>query len=304
MVRLAKLRELTLRAPPQPGRPPHLSAASGLVRVGEFLYIVADDENHLGVFPAAGDAPGDLARMFPGELPDAPEARKAAKHDLEALVLLPSIAGYPAGALLALGSGSRPNRRTGALLALDTRGAVVGDARLIDLSGVMAALHQRLGKVNIEGAVVLGDRLVLLQRGNHPHGRNALAGVSLAAVLQPAESAADGDWPMDIRDVDLGTIDGIPLCFTDGAALPDGSVVFTAVAEDATDSYEDGPCVGAAIGVLSADGHVCFLERLDPPHKIEGVEARVDGGILRLLLVTDADDAGIPAALYSAEIPG
>ena len=109
---------------------------------------------------------------------------------------------------------------------------------------------------------------------------------------------------MDIRDVDLGAIDGIPLCFTDGAALPDGSLVFTAVAEAATDSYEDGPCVGAALGVAGADGKLRFLERLDPPHKIEGVDARVDGGILRLLLVTDADDASIPAVLYATEIPG
>lgn len=307
MLSLTKVRELTLRAPPEPRRPCHLSAASGLVRVGAFLYVVADDEYHLGVFPAAGDAPGELIRMLPGALPDAPEPRKAAKPDLEALTLLPSMPGYPAGALLALGSGSRRNRRTGALLALDARGAVMGDAHLIDLSGVIAALHERLGKVNIEGAVVPDkqlERLLLLQRGNHPHSRNALVGVSLAAVLQRPESAPGAGCPMDIRDVDLGTIDGIPLCFTDGAALPDGSLVFTAIAEAATDSYEDGPCVGAAIGVAGSDGTLRFLQRLDQPHKIEGVDAHVDGDILRLLLVTDADDAGIPAMLYTTEIPG
>jgi len=45
------------------------------------------------------------------------------------------------------------------------------------------------------------------------------------------------------------------------------------------------------------------LYRLDAPHKVEGVEAGVEGGRVRLLLVTDADDAAIPASLYSTEIP-
>ncbi len=304
MLRLTKIRDLTLRAPSGPGRPAHVSAASGLVRTGDFLYVIADDENHLGIFPAVGDAAGELIRLFPGGLPDAPEQRKAAKPDLEALTLLPPMPGYPAGALLALGSGSRRNRRSGALLALDAGGAISGDARLVDLAGIVAALRLRLGRLNIEGAIVRGERLELLQRGNHPGTGNALAGVSLAAVLQAAGSATVAPWVPDIRDVDLGAIDGVPLCFTDGAALPDGSILFTAVAENSATSYEDGPCVGAAIGVVASDGMPRCLERLDQPHKIEGVDARVEGDTLRLLLVTDADDALLPAALYSAELPG
>lgn len=57
---LALLRELTLSRAPQAGRALHLSAASGLVCCGEWLYVIADDENHLGVFPLADHAaPGD-----------------------------------------------------------------------------------------------------------------------------------------------------------------------------------------------------------------------------------------------------
>lgn len=71
MLRLTKLRELTLPMPPQADRPRHLSAASGLVGVGEFLYVVADDENHLGVFSAAGDA-GIPAVLSSVEIPGYP----------------------------------------------------------------------------------------------------------------------------------------------------------------------------------------------------------------------------------------
>ncbi len=69
--------------------------------------------------------------------------------------------------------------------------------------------------------------------------------------------------PSAIDLVDLGQIDGVPLSFTDGAGLPDGGMVFTAVAEDTEDTYNDGACLGAAIGVAARDGRVRFIERLD-----------------------------------------
>ncbi len=55
----------------------HLSAASGLVRVGERLYVVADDEVHLGVFDSSAmHAPGALLRLLEGDLPHDKGARK------------------------------------------------------------------------------------------------------------------------------------------------------------------------------------------------------------------------------------
>jgi len=44
--------------------------------------------------------PGRLHRLFEGELPDKPKARKTAKPDLEALARLPAFHGCPHGALL------------------------------------------------------------------------------------------------------------------------------------------------------------------------------------------------------------
>ena len=77
-IHVAKLRELDLSSSTQPGRPSFLTAASGLAVIGEHLYVVADDELSLGVFPRKGNAAGDLIRLLPGELPRKPKARKRA----------------------------------------------------------------------------------------------------------------------------------------------------------------------------------------------------------------------------------
>lgn len=305
MIRLTPLRELTLTAPSRPGRPPFLSAASGLVEIGPFLYVVADDELLLGRFPAHGAALGELLRLRPGELPDAPADRKARKPDFEALVRLPSVDG--AGAtLLALGSGSTSNRNAAALISLAADGRAMGAPRSIDLSGLYRELAPRFDTLNIEGALVAGDELVLMQRGNRRQPQCACIHLPLAAILAALASANSlgNATPNAIRTYDLGTIDGAPLCFSDGAALPDGGIVFTAIAEAADSSYDDGPCRGAAIGVIDVAGALRFLERVDPGYKIEGVSARVDGTRLRLQLVTDADDANAPAQLLSAQIDG
>ena len=107
--------------------------------------------------------------------------------------------------------------------------------------------------------------------------------------------------PFAIDDFDLGDVDGVPFSFTDGAALSDGRIVFSAVAEDTENSYEDGRCVGAALGVIDR-GRLAFVRTLDRPHKIEGLNGRLDGNSIELLLVTDDDDPAIPAGLFSATL--
>src|SRR5262245_37419876 len=113
MLKPTLIQELTLPASGSKG--PHwLSAASGLVCVDQYVYVVADDELHLHRF-ALTSPRGQLTaetplRLFDGELPADPAERKSAKPDLESLALLPPTTGLPHGALLTLGSGSKPNR--------------------------------------------------------------------------------------------------------------------------------------------------------------------------------------------------
>ena len=299
MITLRKIRDLDV-APCVGAEMTHLSAASGLLRAGSFLYVVADDELHLGIFRTTGRDPGELVRLFDGALPASKAERKRAKPDLEALTLLPPSADFPHGAMLALGSGSTPNRHSGVLLGLDAQGALRGEPRIVDLSPVFSSLSA-LRELNIEGAVVCGNEMRLFQRGSKGDSPNLIIRFSLPAFLAALNGATNSTIePLAIQSIDLGGIDGVPYTFTDATALPNGEVVFTAVAEDTADSYNDGPCGGAIIGILDCGNRVKRLLRLGVPLKIEGVDARVEGDIIGLMLVTDADDPSIPAGLFSA----
>ena len=304
MIRPRILRKLDLQTAPGGGRPRHLAAGSGLVAIGDFLYVVADDELHLGCFRRSSDAAGTLVRLFTGELPRDHAERKAAKPDLEALVHLAPFANYPNGALLAVPSGSTPQRCRGALLRLDPHGAIIDDPKSIDFSGLYSALAAQVPALDIEGAVVFEDVLMLLHRGGRTHPLSALIELSLADVYAGivTRSAMATLSPRCVRWVDLGVIEGVALSITDGAALPDGRLVVSAVAEQSADSYADGPCLGAVIGVLDREGQVRQLLHLHPTYKIEGVQAWIDEGLIRLLLVTDADDASLPSYLLEAEL--
>jgi hypothetical protein len=304
MIRTRVLRELAVASASSPGRSNKLSAASGLVRAGAFLYVAADDENHIGVFPAQGEADGWLVRVFDGELPLPHKLRKASKRDPEALTRLPAFAGFPSGALLAWGSGSRSSRRSGALLALDAEGALVGAAASIDLGPLYEALESRFPELNIEGAVVSGADIVLLQRGSRKGPENACIRLPLGDLFSPSgrELRAPDREALTVQTVELGVVAGVALAFTDAAALPDGRIVFTAVAENAKDSYEDGPCAGSAIGLIDVGGTVEWMRLLEGGPKVEGVHAEVHGDAIHLLMVTDADDASVPAQLLAAQV--
>lgn len=304
MIDLHPLRPLRFSAA-QTGMPDRLSAASGIVVVGDVLYAIADDELHLGVFGLAGRHDAGWVRIFAGDLPDDAAARKALKPDLEALVRLPAFAGHPSGALLALASGSKPNRRTGVLLGLDASGALSGPPRPVDLSAPYTTLQARFPGLNIEGAVVRGQELVLLQRASGGHPENALIGFPLADVLGALGGIDElrlPELPARIVTVELGRVDGVALGFTDGSVLPDGRIVFSAVAESVDDTYHDGPCIGAAIGIVDVEGNVQRVEAVNPVQKIEGVDARMESDTIRLLLATDGDDRRVPGGLFNASL--
>ncbi len=304
------LRDLLIDPRKHPRGLPHLSAASGLVRVPDHLYVVADDELYLGVFddvesPVASPLPspvpslvGELVRLFDGELPGDKAERKLVKPDLETLAALPPFIGYPFGALLALGSGSRSTRETGVLMALEAAGRLSGRMSHMDLSSLYAPLRAQFPDLNIEGAFVSSGELRLLQRGNQSDARNACIRFDwnqVASWLVSQEMPSP--LPKAVQIITLGDIDGLGLSLTDGAALEDGAWVFCAVAENTADSFQDGDCVGSAVGVVASDGQVTQLQRLLGAPKVEGVAVQVLGCELVLTLVTDADDPDIAAQL-------
>ena len=299
-LRTTVVRELTLaRAPGEPV-PAHVSAASGIVASGDWLYVVVDDEVALGVFPRTGREPGRLLPL-PGErLPNDPVARKKEKPDLEALCVLPPHEGAPHGALLALGSGSAAPRHRGFRWPLDANGALLGRPVTVDPGPLYAELGRQFAQLNVEGVAVCEDELLVAQRGNSTEGINAIAVLDLAGVLESL--VGDGTiGPAPLRAIerhDLPELSGVPASFTDLAGLPDGRVVYTACAEATDDPVRDGDFVGAVVGVLGAGA-----APLEPAHKVEGVwPVGSAGGTVELLLVADADDRAVPAPLLRAEL--
>lgn len=303
MLYLTKLRDLTLIAGSDPRRPAYLSAASGLVRAGRHLYVVSDDELHLGQFAVDSTAPGELLRVFPGELPDKQKPRKKRKPDLEVLLRLPAFAQYPFGALLALGSGSTERRYRAVLVPLSKHGDVQGAPGILDAAGLYEPLVKQFDELNLEGGWICGDELRLLQRGNKGNSPNAVIRLDLKPLLNDL-SAGDrlpAMKPLAIHTMELGHIDDVPLCFSDASGLPDGRWLFTAVAEDTDNAYDDGACAGAAIGM--ADQHrVLWIKQVTPAYKIEGINAREESDGIHLLLVTDADDSNVAASLLSTVV--
>lgn len=314
MLRAGAIRELTVETGDGPG---FVAAASGLVRAGEHLYVIADDRNELAAFPAAGAAAGRLRRMLPGELPADPAERKLAKPDFEALARLPGEeagAGAEArgdaearevrgGALLALGSGSRETRRRGVLWRLGAGGALQGEPEPVDLAPLYAELARAIPDLNVEGAVACGERLLLFQRGNGSAAVNAVVALDLRKARDDlARGRLGPDSITAIRRHDLGESNGVRLAFSDAAALPDGRVVYSAVAEAGDDTFHDGHCAGAGIGVVERDGTLGRFDPLEPASKVEGVEAHAEGAAIDLLMVADADDPGRPAPLLAARV--
>lgn len=296
------LRDLLVEPVMHPRGQAHLSAASGLVQVGPWLCVVADDEHHLGIFntDAVSTQPVHLHRILTGDLPQGKGERKALKPDLEALALLPAMPGQPHGALLAMGSGSKPNREQAFLMTLDAHGRPGASIRSIDLAELYQPLRADFPDLNIEGAFIAGQNLHLLQRGNKGDARNACVEYACKDI-QAWINGAQSKPPSALRFTEfaLGLVDGVPLGFTDGAALPGGGWMFSAVAEDTSDSYNDGACAGSAIGWVGGDGTLQRLEQIADAPKVEGITVI---GARRLLMVTDSDNPALASQLLALEL--
>jgi hypothetical protein len=300
------LRTLHVLPTHHPRGQPHLSAASGLVCIAAQAYVVADDEHHLGCFSIEDDQPAMLRRLLAGDLPEQPKPRKRLKPDLENLTALPPMPGYPHGALLTLGSGSKNLRHKGLLMALTDQGLLPNEAefapKLIDLTDWYAPLHAKFADLNIEGCFIQDELLYLVQRGNK--GDSPSACISYAWASAQNWLCGNGPAPqaLRIKRLDFGRAQGIPLTPTDALALPDGRWLMSAVAEDTSDSVQDGTCVASALVWLNAQAKVLRIELLEGAPKVEGICLIRSDAADHVLMVTDADDPEQASALLRLDM--
>ncbi len=299
-------------------RPPHVRAGSSLVALGDGrLAVIQDDACFLAVVdPASGAAvdvpfPGDGPRQF-----DDTRGNKKQKLDLEAAFMTED-----AALLVALGSGSSPLRER-VVFVENPRGSAprVTIAAAHELYAQLRADRSFSGsELNIEGAVVVGDDLLLFQRGNGAPsitGGTSIAPVDATARIALAPLLAhlrDGRALPPHREViawDLGTVAGHRLTFTDGAVhtrTGRSTVAFLACAEDSPDATRDGPVSAVMIGCLDeAQGRAelgAILDEHGAPllDKAEGL-AFDPADPSHAFVVTDRDDPAAPSELLSIRL--
>ena len=298
---LRELRNLDLSEPPGEGKAAHVASASGVVRRGDFVYVIGDDMLQLAVFEIAANEPGRLVPALPAF---AGNAKQHAEHkpDLEALTALPPVDGEPHGGLLGLGSGSGQERDRGFFCPFAADGSLGGEPRVIDFHPVYELLRSELdGEINIEGAAVFEERLWLFHRANRADGPNAVAEFELTDLSRTLadDQVVDRGELRSLRAYDLGEIDGVRVCFSDATTLTGELICFTASAEGS----DDGSIRGSVVGTIDAAGEVHRLRTIDSRWKVEGLDATLDTGVISLLFVCDQDDPEVPSPLLSATMP-
>ena len=277
--------------------PPFIRAASAIRRWNGRLAIVQDDVHVLAV--GALETPSAFEPVL---LPPGAGGRRRfeerlgnrdAKLDLEALAVLPD------GRLVAFGSGSRPERE--ALVIVDARRRVTVKEAPDWYAYLRSEVAFAGSELNVEGALVDGGRLWLVQRGNGAAGGgvapvNALGSLPLDAFLRWLDGNGAAPRFTAINRVDLGEIGGARLTFTDLARGAGGALVFIACAEASPDVVRDGEVEGCCIGVMDAAGvRLGAISGADTAMaKLEGLEPYgTDPN--RFAAVSDADNPDAPA---------
>jgi hypothetical protein len=297
-MRLKTLRALEVSEPLSAGHA-FLSSASGLVRLADTVYVIADDEHHLAVFALGEQKPGRLIRLHDGVLPHDAAARKTVKPDFEILLALPPLPEMLASRasgfrLLAMGSGSAARRMHGVLVYISAPGVVEAVTQL-NLRPMFTALAAICDDINLEGAIVRDDRLILFNRGNMASPMTQVFSVNLLDIL-----AGKAGSPVLEKQLAAPYAWDVPLTVTDACALDNGHILLSTVAEATGDSYADGAIVAAAFLLLDAQFNLIHSEFIEPICKIEGISAQIGERRVDILCVSDADNPDRPSSLYSA----
>ena len=267
--------------------------ASGLVKIDDIFYVIADDDLSLGIIEPNKEI--IFIPLVSGTLPKNYKERKKVKPDWEALTLVSKT--DLATEILAVPSGSKAHRQMGSFIALNDEGVI---SMQVDFSKVYSVLERTFPNLNIEGACLTNNFFQLFQRGNGADSKNAIINLDLEGVLSDIRSSQilAENRIINIKEYSLGHISGIPLSFTDACFVNEEETWFLAAAEGGASTYDDGAFAGAVIGIIDRHGEIKEKFLLDIKYKPEGLTVEIGKNSERIIhVVTDADSSEISALL-------
>jgi hypothetical protein len=226
-----------------------IPSASAIELAGENLIIFGDDARSLYVL----DRARQLAQVvpLPGISPGQSRLPKHEKPDIESALV------YSSGGethVIAFGSGSSGTARDGGFhVRIDARHTI----RIDELG--LGALYNNLrqapeispgGVLNIEGAAITDDHVILAQRAAGSSG-NYLIRFERAAFFNWLENNTPPP-AAEFFPVNLTRVSGVEAGLTGLAFSPvHRRLFFSAAVEDRKDPVQDGPVLGSFIGSFS-----------------------------------------------------
>ncbi len=258
-------------------------SASAVVPFGGGFLVVSDDATHAAWFR---EETATAVRLLPPvaghEMFDDASGTKHMKPDFEAAC---QVTVDDAPAALIMGSGSSPARMRWSLLRLEHGGprAVTADMTPV-YSAVAAAMSVDLDVLNTEGACTVGGQLRWFHRGLPSAGlRSGSVDIDLTTALAATLGQVHPDdvAVTNARHYDLGAVDGVGLAVTDVVALPGGTFIASAAAEDSPNARDDGPVVASALARLEGE----VVAEVVPLPSVKGSVIKVEG-----LMVIEADE--------------
>lgn len=303
---------------PAADRPAWVRSGSGMAWYGKRLAIAQDDANFIALLDPecesveaiALPAGHDGKRQF-----DDQGGNKRWKLDLESCFSFRPAPGNETW--MGFGSGSSPLRES--IVMLESTEELDPRIRVIEASRFYQLLRQEKAfsgsELNMEGVALLPSGMLrLFQRGNGAavgglQPVNATVDIRLDELLAFLEDPAIRPVPAlhNIVQYEIGCVVAIRFTFTD-AVEHEGSVYFLVAAEDSPDTIRDGAVVGAAIGILDAQGVPRWTHLRDAAGKpflgkAEGLAFdRKEPG--KAYIVIDPDNSEVPSQLCHVELRG
>ena len=269
-----------------------VSSGSGLAFYKNAAYLVGDDASYIAVLPN-GDS-SSYARIPLQNTVFSDRMAKAVKHDLEA-ALVGTIGNE--SYLFAFPSGSlSPFRDT--LFAINLESKKVGFA--CSLLPLFKAIKFKAGlndhQLNIEGAAMGGDRLLLFNRGN-----NMAIIIAWTDFVQYVQKPTDAIPTFNLQKISLPVINNYAVGISGACTINKSEMLFTASLEETHDNIADGTIKGSYIGVLRINDQdeisLVALQQFNDDagntilDKLEAIEIiKQKGNNINALAMADNDD--------------